>query len=58
MREATVGVLVVAVFEDEVGVGAAVRTMQDLHANGTLTLYAAAVVGQGCSTLCGIRGES
>jgi hypothetical protein len=45
MREAAVGVLLVAAFADGTGVGAAVRTLQDLHADGTLTLYAAAVVG-------------
>jgi uncharacterized membrane protein len=46
MREAAVGALLIVVFEDEAVVDAAMRTLRDLHADGTLTLYAAAVVGQ------------
>jgi uncharacterized membrane protein len=46
MREAAVGALLIVVFEDEAVVDAAMRTLRDLHADGTLTLYAAAVVGR------------
>ena len=46
MREAAVGVLLVAVFDDEDEAGSAVRILRDLHADGTLTLYAAAAVGR------------
>src|SRR4051812_37093642 len=45
MREATVGALLVAIFDDEDAASAAVQMLRTLHADGTLTLYAAAVVG-------------
>src|ERR1700712_3813901 len=51
MREGAVGALLVATFDDEAGAGAAIRILRDLHADGTLTLYAVAVVGHGEGTM-------
>ena len=45
------GVLLVAVFDDEDDAGAALGILQDLHADGTLTLYAAAAVVRGAGSM-------
>ena len=45
------GALLVAIFDDEAGARAAVQMLRDLHADGTLTLYAAAVVGRGAGSM-------
>jgi hypothetical protein len=47
MQEIQVGSLLVAVFDDEAAAGAGAGILRELHASGTLTLYALAIVARG-----------